>query len=71
MWRHGAGSYRTYPIKDFEKLIKAGRTVIAIEGHNEEADSAGFSLDPYLVAGKTGPVAGGKPSRVSPFSLTQ
>jgi len=65
---HGAGSHRAFPIRDFRDLIKPGRNVIALEGHNTAIDSSDFSLDPYLVAGKAGPAPGGKPSRVSLFA---
>jgi len=64
---HEAGSDRTFRIKDFQKLIRPGKNVIAIEGHNVDVDSSDFSLDPYVVMGQAGPVAGGAPSRVSRF----
>ena len=68
VFNHEAGSYKTFAIKDFQKLITPGKNVIALEGHNAAIDSSDFSLDPYLVAGKAGPVAAGRPSAVSLFS---
>jgi hypothetical protein len=38
-----------YPLKNFEKYLKAGRNVLAIEGHNVRLDSSDFLLDPWLV----------------------
>jgi hypothetical protein len=46
---HEAGKYHYYPLKDFEKNLKEGRNVLAIEGHNIRADSNDFVLDPYLI----------------------
>jgi hypothetical protein len=43
------GKARYYPIKEFEKHLKNGRNVLAIEGHNSRLDSTGFLLDPALV----------------------
>ncbi|MBL7134692.1 MAG: PQQ-binding-like beta-propeller repeat protein, partial [Phycisphaerae bacterium] len=65
---HEAGSFKTFVIKDFQKLIKPGKNLLAIEGHNDEIDGSDFSLDPYLVAGKAGPVAGGDPSSLGRFA---
>ena len=47
---HEAKGYETFPLRDFQKLVKPGKNVLAIEGHNTDADSSDFTLDPYLVA---------------------
>ena len=44
-----AGRYSYYPLKDFEKYLKDGANVLAIEGHNATLDSHDFTLDPYLI----------------------
>lgn len=46
---HDAAKYSYYPLKDFEKHLKDGRNVLAIEGHNASLDSSDFLIDPYLV----------------------
>jgi hypothetical protein len=43
------GHYRYVPLKDFEKRLKDGKNVIAIEGHNAGIDSHDFILDAYLI----------------------
>jgi len=48
--RHDAtGRYSYYPLKDFEKHLKDGTNVLAIEGHNVSVNSHDFTLDPFLV----------------------
>ena len=48
--RHDAtGRYSYYPLKDFEKHLKDGTNVLAIEGHNASLNSHDFTLDPFLV----------------------
>lgn len=46
---HDASKYSYYPLKDFEKLLRTGTNVLAIEGHNATLDSQDFLIDPYLV----------------------
>jgi Calcineurin-like phosphoesterase len=46
---HESNGYRYYPIKDIEKRLRTGRNVLAIEGHNVNADSSDFLMDPYLI----------------------
>jgi acid phosphatase type 7 len=46
---NAAGRYAYFALKDFEKHIRTGRNVLAIEGHNAKVDSAAFLLDPFLV----------------------
>jgi hypothetical protein len=43
------GQYEYFPLKDYEKYLKSGVNVLAIEGHNKTPESAGFTLDPYLI----------------------
>jgi hypothetical protein len=46
---HDAGKYFYYPLKDFEKHLKDGPNVLAIEGYNVNLDSSDFLLDAYLI----------------------
>jgi hypothetical protein len=46
---HDAGRYNYFPLKDFEKHVKTGRNVLAIEAHNASVTSHDFLVDPYLV----------------------
>ena len=46
---NATGRYAYYPLKDFEKYLRTGRNVLAIEGHNSQIDSTDFTLDPFLV----------------------
>ena len=39
-------------IRDAKSLLKPGRNVLAIEGHNVSPDSSDFSLDPFLATRK-------------------
>jgi outer membrane protein assembly factor BamB len=39
----------TFPIDDWRELLRPGRNVLAIEGHNVTLDSSDFTLDPSLV----------------------
>jgi hypothetical protein len=43
------GKPRFFPIKDFEKNLKNGLNVLAIEGHNARLESGRFVLDPALI----------------------
>src|SRR5690606_7635575 len=47
---HEAEGYEPHAIPDFRNLLRPGRNVLAIEGHNDGANSSDFSLDPYLIA---------------------
>jgi len=49
---HEAGGFETFPIENFRKLLKPGKNVVAIEGHNAGLTSSDFSLDPVLIAKK-------------------
>lgn len=46
---HDANKYVYYPLRDFEKHLKDGTNVLAIEGHNSGLDSRDFLIDPYLL----------------------
>lgn len=46
---NATGKFSYFPLKDFEKYIRTGANVLAIEGHNANVDSGGFTLDPFLV----------------------
>jgi hypothetical protein len=46
---HDAGKFVYVPLKDFEKHLKDGKNVLAIEGHNAAKDSSDFTLDPFLI----------------------
>ncbi|MCI0747444.1 MAG: metallophosphoesterase family protein [Verrucomicrobia subdivision 3 bacterium] len=43
------GTYSYFPLKDYEKYLKDGVNVLAIEGHNQSLESSDFTLDPYLL----------------------
>jgi hypothetical protein len=61
---HGANGYELFTVADFRKLLRPGRNVLAIEGHNTDLDSSDFSLDPYLVIKPEATTAAAKPSTV-------
>ena len=46
---NATGRYGYFPLKNFERYIRTGRNVLAIEGHNSKIDSSDFTLDPYLI----------------------
>jgi hypothetical protein len=46
---HDATKYAYFPLKDFEKHLRDGVNVLAIEGHNSSLDSQDFLIDPYLL----------------------
>ena len=46
--QHEAQGYELFVIRDAKSLLKPGRNVLAIEGHNVSLDSSDFSLDPAL-----------------------
>jgi acid phosphatase type 7 len=43
------GRYDYFAFKDYEKYLKDGVNVLAIEGHNKDLESSDFTLDPYLI----------------------
>jgi outer membrane protein assembly factor BamB len=47
---HEAEGYETFELKDLRRLLRPGRNVLALEGHNDGLGSSDFSLDPYLIA---------------------
>ena len=71
---HEAGKFETFPIDGFRKLLRPGKNVLAIEGHNVSLTSSDFSLDPYLAVKplgkqepeKTGPAPKAIADRLSP-----
>ena len=44
-----SGRFGYFALKDFEKHVRTGKNVLAIEGHNSSRDSSDFKLDPYLL----------------------
>lgn len=44
-----SGRYSYYPLKDYEKHLKDGPNIFAIEGHNASINSHDFTLDPFLI----------------------
>ncbi|MFP6762483.1 MAG: PQQ-binding-like beta-propeller repeat protein, partial [Planctomycetaceae bacterium] len=46
---HEAKRYDTFIPREGKTLIRPGKNVIAIEGHNSGIDSSDFTLDPFLV----------------------
>jgi len=46
---HSADGHRYFPFGNFKELLRPGRNVLAIEGHNRSLDSSDFTLDPYLI----------------------
>ncbi len=46
---HEAQRFEYFPIKNWRKLIKPGKNVLAFEGHNRSITSSDLSLDPFLV----------------------
>ncbi len=46
---HDASRYSYFPLKDYEKYLKDGRNVLAIEAHNSSLESNDFLVDPYVV----------------------
>ena len=46
---HDATKYSYFPLKEFEKHLRDGTNIFAIEGHNASIDSHDFLIDPYLV----------------------
>jgi acid phosphatase type 7 len=46
---HDATRYNYFPLKEFEKHLRSGRNVLAIEAHNNGLTSHDFLVDPYLI----------------------
>ena len=46
---NATGKHSYFPLKEFEKHLRTGPNVLAIEGHNSKVDSTDFTLDPFLV----------------------
>ena len=53
--QHEAEGYEEFAIRDAKALLRPGRNVLAIEGHNATADSSDFTLDPVLAIRASGP----------------
>ncbi len=51
---HEAEGYEYFEIKDPRNHLRDGTNVLAIEGHNVNAGSSDFSLDPYLMTALRG-----------------
>ena len=49
---HEATGFESFEVKDFAKLLKSGKNVLAIEGHNAKPTSSDFTLDPQLLVDK-------------------
>jgi outer membrane protein assembly factor BamB len=55
--KHEHKDWEYFKIENHSSFLREGKNVLAIEGHNEKADSDGFTLNPYLVIpwdGKSG-----------------
>jgi acid phosphatase type 7 len=46
---HDATRHGYFPLKEFEKHLRDGTNVLAIEGHNSSLDSHDFLMDAYLL----------------------
>jgi hypothetical protein len=46
---HEAAKYAYFPLKDFEKHLRDGVNILAIEGHNSSLANHDFLIDPYLL----------------------
>jgi hypothetical protein len=49
---HEAEVYEEFEIRDAKSLLRPGRNVLTVEGHNVSPDSSDFSLDPFLATRK-------------------
>lgn len=47
---HDARDIEFVPLKDWQKYLRNGINVLAIEGHNHQLQSSDFTLDPALIA---------------------
>ena len=50
-YRHEATEYEYFSLDKHKKLLKEGKNVLAIEGHNVTLDSNDLTLDVYLLGG--------------------
>jgi outer membrane protein assembly factor BamB len=46
---HEARGQEYFKIDNYRSLLRKGKNVLAIEGHNQDLDSSDFTLDPYLL----------------------
>jgi hypothetical protein len=51
---HERKGWEYFKIDSHRSLLREGKNVLAIEGHNRKVDSRGFTLDPYLVVLRDG-----------------
>jgi len=51
---HERKDWEYFKIDNHRNLLRDGINLLAIEGHNEDIDSRGFTLNPYLVALRNG-----------------
>ncbi len=49
---HEAKGHEPFVVENASRLLKPGRNVLAVEGHNANLDSSDFSLDPILATGE-------------------
>lgn len=59
---HEAEGFELFDVNDFQKLLRPGENVIAIEGHNGGLTSSDFSLDPALLVSEP---AGGSDAKAA------
>jgi outer membrane protein assembly factor BamB len=57
---HEARGREYFKIDNHRNLLRKGKNVLAIEGHNIKLDSSDFSLDPYLLVLRDGKSGEGK-----------
>ncbi len=50
---HETEGFDRFSIDDWRELLRPGKNVLALEGHNTAIDSSDFSLHAYLVANRT------------------
>jgi len=63
---HEAEGHQRFDIRNAARLLRKGTNVLAIEGHNTNATSSDFSLDPWLgTPGATKPSVAPKPAPAS------
>jgi hypothetical protein len=46
---HGAGKPEFFPLGNHANVLRHGRNVIALEGHNTSLGSSDLTLDPWLL----------------------
>lgn len=59
---HSASGFELMELKDWEKHLRPGRNVLAIEGHNTKITSSDFTLHPVLVMAAQTAVIPAKPA---------